>query len=330
MADVRAIFVGVGGRGRNHLDPWAKRSDARVVGLVDVNPAYLEQARAVTGLPSGACFGTLTEALANVEADAVVIVVHAQLHARFIREALLAGKHVLVEKPLACDLAEAEELVAFAERQGRCLMVTQQKRYMAVERTVRRLLREEAFGRLGFGHYIAYKARGTAYPNSEHMHIWQMAVHELDDLLAMIDRPVVRVSAREFQPAWGDWPSESTVSAVLEFAGGLVISYLSTSDARATEHEFRIECERGGLLHRAARSGGEGTLVLSTRDGERPLPLDPAMDRRATGDGMAGLFVRYVRDGVEPEVSGRRNLPTLRLCDAIIRSSQTGQVVELR
>jgi predicted dehydrogenase len=294
-----------------------------------VKSEYLERAQTVTGLPPSACFSSLTDALAAVEADTVVVVVHAQLHGRFIREALLAGKHVMVEKPLTCDLTEAEELIALAERQGRRLMVTQQMRYLPVERTLRRLLAEEAYGRLGFGHYVAYKARGAAYPNSDHMHLWQMAVHELDELLAMINRPVLRVAAREFQPVWGNWPSESTISAVLEFRGGPTISYLSTSDARAFSHEFRVECERGALIHRANRVGGEGKLVIATREGEQPLALDPALDRRAGGAGMADLFARYVLNGVEPEVSGRRNLRTLRLCDAIIRSSQTSQAVEL-
>jgi len=328
MKTLRAIFVGVGGRGRTHLGPWVAHERLDVVGLVDINPEYLAQARAVTGLPPGACFASLTDALAAVEADTVVIVVHAQLHGRFIREALEAGKHVMVEKPLTCDLAEAEALVALAERQHCRLMVTQNKRYLPAARTLRRLLAAETYGRLGFGHYVNYKARGSAYPVSDHMHLWQMAVHELDELLATIDRPVVRVAAREFQPVWGNWPSESTISAVLEFRDGPTISYLSSSDARAVGHEFRVECERGALIHRANRVGDEGHLLFVSRAGEQVLALDPPVDPPGTGTGMAELFARYVLDGVEPEISGRRNLATMRLCDAIIRASQTGQVVE--
>lgn len=329
MKTLRAIFVGVGGRGRTHLGPWAAHDRLSVVGLVDIKPEFLEQARAVTGLPPSACFSSLTDALAAVAADTVVIVVHAQLHGRFIREALQAGKHVMVEKPLTCDLSEAEELVALAERQRCCLMVTQNKRYLPAARTMRRLLSAQAYGRPGFGHYCNYKARGTAYPNSDHMHLWQMAVHELDELLATIDRPVVRVAAREFQPVWGAWPSESTISAVLEFRGGPTISYLSSSDSRALGHEFRVECERGALTHRANRVGDEGQLLFVTRAGEQVVPLDAPVDPPGNGTGMAELFARYVLDGTEPEISGRRNLATMRLCDAIIRSSQTGQTVEL-
>jgi predicted dehydrogenase len=47
------------------------------------------------------------------------------------------------------------------------------------------------------------------------------------------------------------------------------------------------------------------------------------------GAGMADLLAPYVLDGAEPETAGRRNLPTMRLCDAIIRSSPTGQTVDL-
>lgn len=329
MTVVRAIFVGVGGRGRRHLDAWIGHPRLQVTGLVDLNPRYLDEARLAAGLPTAACFRSLTDAISQVDADAVVVITHAQSHAQFIREALDAGKHVMVEKPMTCDLAEAEDLVQLADRMSCKLMVTQQMRYLPVERTIRRLLADEAYGRLGFGHYAHYKARGSAYPTSDHMHLWQQAIHEIDALLAMIDRPVSRVLAREFQPSWGDWPSESTLAVVVEFRGGPTISYTSSSDARAFQFEFRLECERGALIHRAKRVGAEGTLLLATREGEESLPLDPGLDNRQATRGLADLFAAYLLDGVEPEVSGRRNLPTLRLCDAVIRASQSGQTVEL-
>lgn len=329
-ARLRAIFVGVGGRGRVHLDGWSGHPRLKVTGVVDNNAQHLEAAVASVGLPAEACFRSLPDALAGAEADAVVIVTHAQSHGHFIGEAISAGKHVMVEKPLTTELAEAEELVRLAEESGVRLMVTQQVRYLPVERTMRRLLAEEAYGRPGFGHYIAYKARGSAYPHGDHMHLWQMSVHELDALIAMIGRPVVRVSAREFQPAWGDWPSESTISAVLEFEDGPTISYLSSSDARAFKHEFRLECERGALIHRAPRVGGQGSLSVATRDGEVELPRDEGMAPGEVPRAMADLFAAYALDGVEPEVSGRNNLATMRLCDAIIRSSAlAGAAVDL-
>ncbi|MBI2941829.1 MAG: Gfo/Idh/MocA family oxidoreductase [Chloroflexi bacterium] len=328
-AELQAIFVGVGGRGRNHLDAWIDHPRLGVAGLVDINPQYLEDARKAAALPPTGCFSTLADALATLNADVVVVVTHAQTHARFIRAALQAGKHVVVEKPMTCDLAEAEELVRLADRAGRKLMVTQQIRYLPVERTIRRLLAEEAYGRPGFGHYVNYKVRGLAYPQSDHMQLWQMSIHELDALLAMIDRPVARVQAREFQPSWGNWPSESTIAAILEFAGGPTISYVSSSDSRGWGLEFRLECERGALIQRAKRVGGEGTLALATRDGEQAIHLDSGVDNKRATRAMADLFASYVLDGIEPEVSGARNLVTLRLCDAVIRSAQTGRVVDL-
>ncbi len=320
---LRAVFVGVGGRGRVHLDAWADHPRLAVAGLVDVDERFLADARAVTGLPTAACHRSLTAALPALPAEVVVVVTPAQSHGPVVREALAAGKHVMVEKPLTCDLAEAQELVRLAEQANLKLMVTQQMRYLPVERTLRRLLAEETYGRPGFGHYVHYKARGSAYNPSDHMQLWQQSVHELDALLAIVDRPVERVQAREFQPVWGDWPSESTVAAIIEFTGGPVISYLSSSDARAFRLECRIECERGALVHRATRLGGDGTLVVATRDGEKPVPLDPGLANRESSRGMADKFAAYILDGVEPEISGRRNLATLSLCDAILRSTQS-------
>jgi predicted dehydrogenase len=328
-ADLRAIVVGVGGRGRSHLDAWLAHPRLGVTGLVDINLSFLEEARRVAGLPEGACFTTLAQAMAAVPADTVVIANHAPLHAQFIREALGAGKHVVVEKPMTCSLAEAEDLVRLADQRGVKLMVTQQMRYMPVERTIRRLVAQRAYGRLGFGHYVNYKPRGEPFPLSDNMQVWQQSVHEFDAMLAMIGRSPARVWAREFQPSWGDWPSDSSIAAMLEFEGGPTISWMSSSDARAWGLEFRLECERGTLIHRAQRLGGPGTLGLATRDGERPLPIDPGVENREATHFLADLFLNYVVEGVEPEISGAGNLPTLRLCDAVLRASRTGCAVEL-
>lgn len=327
-AALRAIFVGVGGRGRHHLTAWAQHPHAEVAGLVDINPKYLAEAREVADVPEEACFTSLDDALGAADAEAVVVAVHAHLHGRFIREALAAGKHVLVEKPFTCDLAEALALVEEADRRGVKLMVTQQNRYLPVERTLRRLVADGTYGRAGFGHYFAYKARSGPYPPMPHMHLWGQAVHELDTLLAVFG-PVARVLGRDFQPSWGTWPSESTISTVLEFESGAVMAYVSSSDARAFQHEVRLECERASLVHRALRVGDQKQLMCATAEGEQVLPLDEGMLYRDSGHGMIDLFADYVLEGAEPEVSGRNNIPTMRLCDAVVRASRNGGVVDL-
>ena len=328
MSQLKAIFVGVGGRGRQHLTAWADHPHVGVTGLVDINQQLLAEAREITGLSEKASFTALGDALRSVEAEAVVVAVHAHLHGRFIRQAMDAGKHVLVEKPFTCDVGEAESLVEAAEQRGVKLMVTQQNRYLPVERTLRRHAAEVTYGRVGFGHYYAYKARREPYPTMPHMHLWGQAVHELDTMLAVLG-PVARVSGRDFQPSRGTWPSESTLSAVLEFQSGTTMAYISSSDARAFQHEFRLECEHAALVHRALRVGDQKQLIRATTERDEVLTLDGGTLNRDAPTGMIDRFADYVLEGVEPEVSGRNNLPTMRLCDAVIRAARDGGVVTL-
>ena len=105
---VRIIHVGLGGWGGN----WARTAipevtEVEVVGIVDPVPATLLAVREDLGLPESAAFASLTEALAAVTADAVVITAPAVTHVPLALEALEAGKHVLVEKPFANTTDEA-------------------------------------------------------------------------------------------------------------------------------------------------------------------------------------------------------------------------------
>ena len=123
---VRIIHVGLGGWGGN----WARTAipqvtEVEVVGLVDPVPATLDAVREDLDLPESAAFASLTEALAGVEADAVVITAPAVTHVPLALEALEAGKHVLVEKPFANSTDEAltavrraEELIQAAEQEA--------------------------------------------------------------------------------------------------------------------------------------------------------------------------------------------------------------------
>ena len=331
---LQAIFVGVGGRGRHYLEHLKDSPHMRPVALVDISREILERERLATGLPETACFTTLTDALRHVPADAVGVTTHARLHAQFVEEAILAGKHVLVEKPFTCDLEEAVRLVELADANGVKIVVTQQIRYFRAELTMRRLMLEQAYGPPGFGHMHHYKPRSGHYPMSEHMQLWQMTVHEIDSLMSVLaQHKVTRVFGYSFEPSWGNWPTPSSAVATIEFDGSIPFTLVSTSQARGSAYEFRIECAEATLVQRGPLQDIPTTLHAEYQDGSVvPLPLDAEGIDVEPGDGInwvARLLHNYVVEGVEPEVSGRRNLDVLRVTDAIIRSTETGQSVSL-
>jgi predicted dehydrogenase len=339
----------VGTRGKSHLRAALECGYWRPVALVDVVPAYLAAAREQTGLPESACFTRLDDALAAIEADAVIVATPVTLHAQQILEALRAGRHVLTEKCFTVGLADALRCVEEAEQRDRRLMVVQNARLHAPARTLRRIVAEETYGPLGLFLSSFFKARGGPYNPSPHMHLWQQGVHELDTVLAVVQRPLRRVWGLSNNPAWCDWPSPSTVQAICEFSGGVSGTYVSTSNARADGYEFRLECAEAAVIA-PGREGGaltvrfgpqrrrEETVPLDSPDvrGLESHPLAQAALAGNAGRGGGALrdlliyrdFYAYVVDGTEPETSGRRNLDTMACVEAVQRSTESGRPVD--
>jgi predicted dehydrogenase len=288
--------------------------------------------------------------VANVEADAVVVASPVMWHAEHILAALAGGRHVLTEKCFTVGLADAVRCVEEAERRDLKLMVVQNARLLAPARTLRRIVAEEAYGPLGLFLMSFFKARGSPYNSSPHMHLWQQGVHELDTLLAVVQRPLRRVWGLSNNPTWCDWPSPSTLQAICEFEGGVSGTCLTTSNARAAGYEFRLECAEAAVIS-DGRNGGALTVRFGPRRREEAtIPLDPPdvgglehhpLARAAlAGEGGQGAgslpdlmiyrdFSRYINEGVEPESSGRRNLETMRCVEAVQRSTELGGPVEV-
>ncbi len=127
--------------GATHLEALRAAPGARLAGVVTRNAA-----RDAPKLPAGVGCLTLEAALADASIDAVDICLPTHLHARVAIDALRAGKHVLVEKPMALDLASAEAMAAEAERQGRILMTAQVLRFWPAYVALRETLVANQFG----------------------------------------------------------------------------------------------------------------------------------------------------------------------------------------
>jgi predicted dehydrogenase len=93
-------------------------------------------------------FPALSDAITGSDAEAVVVALPLPLHAAVVREALLAGKHVLTEKPFTQTLEEAHSLVGIAEKSSRVLMVSQNYRFFAAPQAACQFVRDAWFGQL--------------------------------------------------------------------------------------------------------------------------------------------------------------------------------------
>jgi predicted dehydrogenase len=187
------LRVGVVGCG--YWGPYLVRNlhdmpDIDLVGVADRRPDRL--AYVLRTYPAVRPFAEHAELL-DADVDAVVLATPIHTHFALAREALLAGKHVLVEKPLATSVAEAAELVRLARERDRTLMVGHTFLYNPAVRELRRIVESGELGRI---HY-ADSARLNLGLFQRHSNVvWDLAPHDVSILTYVLGQVPVRVSAR--------------------------------------------------------------------------------------------------------------------------------------
>ncbi len=127
------------------------------------------------------------------DVDAVFIVTPVQTHYKLAREALLHGKHVLVEKPLTANVAEAEELVELAARQQRVLMVGHTFEYNPGVNELRKLVQN---GELGKIYCIEAERLNLGLFRSDTNVIWDLAPHDISILLYLLGKSPAQINVQ--------------------------------------------------------------------------------------------------------------------------------------
>ena len=320
---LRSIHVGTGGRGVWPIDVVTADPNWEPVALVDVNETFLQNAREKTGLEESACFSSLEDAAEAVNADAALICTPTETHAPFARMGFEAGLHVLVEKGMTTDLALAKQLVKEGEESGVRFCVAQNYRYQPLQQTIKEILNEGACGAPAIVDLIHHRYR----PNPRTLNylnamIWDMSCHHFDNLNFWFG-PVKTVTARTFNTSWSQYPYDSGVYAILEYASGMVCNYGLTHCAQNSSYHLRMHMDGGTLRAYDV----EGIEFQPTGDGQ-PKTIEPLSLPRSE-QLVLNAVSEYIRDGVEPGISGRNNLQTLALCQATCDAASTSATVQM-
>jgi predicted dehydrogenase len=133
------------------------------------------------------------EDLLDSSAEAVVIATPIRTHHALAKAALLRGKHVMIEKPLAASSEECAELIEIADARGLTLMVGHTFEYNAAVRALRRIV---ASGELGDVFYVDTARLNLGLVQRDINVIWDLAPHDLSILLYVLQREPIAVSAR--------------------------------------------------------------------------------------------------------------------------------------
>lgn len=339
----RALNFGIIGCGRiasRHADAIWARGDSRLVAVADSNP---QRAERMASEYSCDAYDDYSEMLSREDLDVVCICTPSGLHAAQGMQAARAGKHVVVEKPMALTLEDADALTRTCDEAGVKLTVVLQNRYNAAMRRLREAVDAGKMGRLLMGTATVRWYRPQEYYSGDNWHgTWAMdggalmnqAIHHLDALQWMMGE-VESVFAYTGTLAH-QMETEDAGVGVVRFKGGA----LGSVEGSTITYPANIE----GSLALFGQSGSvkiggnsldkidfwkvEGELEHE-KEILRRQELDPPPSRYLSHSIVLDDMVRAIREGAEPATNGVEGRKSLALVLAFYRSAQEGRQVSM-
>jgi predicted dehydrogenase len=187
---IGVAVIGYGYWGPNLARCFAETDDCDVVAIVDPSPGAL--ARAQKRHPQANLFADWREALMDPRIQAVAVATPVSTHFEIALAALLAGRHVLVEKPMTETSVQGRRLIETAERLGLTLMVDHTFIYSSAVQKMKELIASHDIGQVYY--YDSTRINLGLFQSDVNV-IWDLAVHDLAILQYVLDSPPVAVSA---------------------------------------------------------------------------------------------------------------------------------------
>ena len=324
--------AGLGIWGTSWADVVREAPEVELAAVADPDPKAVQPA----GTP---VYGSVEEALAEVACDAVLVATPPRTHHAVAKAALKAGRHVLVEKPLATDLADAFDLIEISEEAGRFLVVSQNYRHNGPFRALRRAFEEGEIGDLVSIKISCRRDTRTLFGADDfrysmrHPYVLDMSVHHFDLIRAATGREVLRVHARGRRVPDSPFAHHPAVSALLDLDGGAPVLYEGDWATREPETswngDWEVVGEEGRLLWRGDRDDrGVGEVVLE-RWGEESralaIPQPEFTERTATLQALRTA----VETGEVPETSAVDNVRSLAVTLGCLRSVEKHETVDV-
>ena len=327
--EVRVGVLGCGHWGPNHIRVFSslRRAGARMVVAADTDASRREH---VGGLYPWVRVEQEAEAvLDDPDVDAVIVATPVHTHYPFARQALLKGKHVLIEKPFVTEVEQARELIELARRAGRVLMVGHTFEYAAAVNQIRAMLAE---GKLGDILYIRSERVNLGLFQKDINVLWDLAPHDVSILLYIMGRLPQHVSA--IGSAHVTDGVEDVVILTLEFGPALmanvIVSWLDPRKVRqmtlvgdrkmlvyddlSPNEKLRVY-DRGVDGPKHYDSFGE--FQYSYRYGDIVTPMLKESEPLAA---ECAHFLECIRTGASPRSSGETGLNVVRVLAAAQKS----------
>lgn len=319
---IRVGVIGVGNMGQHHTRVLSRFKDVELVGVSDVN---VERGLDTAGKYRIRFFEDYQELLKHV--DAVCVAVPTRLHHTVGMACLQAGVHILIEKPIAASIAEAESLVNAAAATNCILQVGHIERFNPAFQELHKVLKTEEL--------LALEARRMS-PYSQRANdvsvVLDLMIHDIDLLLELAGSTVVTLTAsgsRASNSGYLDY-----VTATLGFSNGIVATLTSSKVTHRKIRSITAHCKNSltdaDFLNNEILIHRQTTADCSTDYGQVLYRQDGLIEKVYTSNieplhAELEHFINCVRGGEKPSVGGEQALKALRLASLIEQMALDGK-----
>jgi predicted dehydrogenase len=336
--EVRFGIIGSGLIADFHARALGSVRNARLVG---VSGAVIEQTTDFARKYNIKAYSSTAELLASGEIDAVSICTPSGTHAEIAATALEAGKHVVIEKPMALTVADCDRVIEAEKKSGRVCTVVSQLRYSDSSAKVREAIAENRLGRLiNCGVYMKFHRSPEYYSASSWRGTFKMdgggalmnqGIHGVDLMLYFMGK--VKTIRAVVKTLYHNIETEDTVVALLEFGNGaLGVVEATTAVLPGYPRRFEICGTAGSIILEEDMISrwdipGETIGVGMSAGGtsyDRPDSITVDGHIRQLND-----FMSVITGGGECRVRTSDGREAVRLINAVYESARTGNTVTL-
>ena len=306
MTPIRAGVIGVGHLGQHHARLYANLPGVQLIGVAD---QLIERAQTVADRHRVRAFRTADELLPHV--DILSIAVPTSGHYAVAKACLRAGKHVLVEKPIAVTPGEAQELVQLATQRGCCLQVGHSERFNPVMALMRPFIGKPVF--IECHRLSSFSERGTDVDV-----VLDLMIHDLDLILSLNPGPVEEVRAAGVAVLSS---SIDIANARIQFRSGCVANLTSSRVSTNKMRRLRLfqrdnylsidfQTRQGMICRRNVRVGERPTVEVEQLQGGDEEPLKLQLES----------FLHAASTGAKPVVSGEDGAAAVDVAHQVLQA----------
>ena len=312
-------LIGAGSIARGHVRGIEANDNIALAAVMDIDR---RRALALANAHNARAYEKLDDLLNDPQVDAVHVCSIHNAHAEQVIAAARAGKHVLVEKPMALSVVECDRMIAACEAAGVALMVGQVMRHFPVNLKAKAVIRDGAIGEVG--HIIRRRYSNFDPPDRS----WYLDLelggvcvlycfgpHEYDILPWYLDSPVVKVYAQGSESAQRYAGQKDSYSTIMNHQNGAVSVLTQTVVTHTGAHDTHIVGSKGSIwmTNQKLTVNGEDVFLDETSQVGMPRQI--------------GEFADCCLDGKVPDAHGRSVRHTMAVIEAAKRSAERGEPV---